>query len=86
MEPMQHNRRKLRAGDTAHVPATGAVLSRDMALMSASAASGWAVKPASYASGLTASGTLSNECELKVGCAKFKIEKPAPAAASRKAG
>src|SRR4051812_27417110 len=82
---MQHNRRKPRAGGTtARAPATGAAMNRVMARMSASAASGCTAKPVIYASGSTANGTRQSACGRKGGCARYKTEKPAPAAAKRK--
>ena len=60
---------------------TGAVMSRGMALMSGGNASGRIAKPAIYVSGLIASGTPGSVCVPTAVCARFKIERPAPAAA-----
>jgi len=60
---------------------TGAVMSHGMALMSGGIALGCIAKPAIYASGLIASGTPRSVCVPKAVCARFKIERPAPAAA-----
>ena len=60
---------------------TGAVMSHGMALMSGGIALGCIAKPAIYASGLIASGTRLSVCVPKAVCARFKIDRPAPAAA-----